>query len=309
MPVLASLVERGVMGNIATLQPPLSPMLWTSIATGKLADQHGVLGFLEPDPLNSALGVRPVSAASRRAKALWNLLDSSGLDAHVVNWYASHPAEPLRGVAVSNRFFEPRDLAAEAAWTPPAESVSPVDLVPTLASLACSPAGITDDQLRAFLPRLQEIDRSSDGRPARVAEQLARTASVQAVATAILQNEPWDFLAVYFDGIDVLGHYFMPYHPPRMRGVSQEDFARYSSVMTGVYQLHDLMLGRLLALAGPETTVIVVSDHGFHCDGQRPAFANEGDPAGLDAAWHRGLGMYCAAGPGFKRDERIYGAG
>ncbi len=105
MPNLSRLIEGGVMASVATLQPIVSPMLWTSIATGKLADQHGILGFLEPDRLHSTLGVRPVSAASRRVKALWNLLDARGLDAHVVNWYASHPAEPLRGVTVSNRFF------------------------------------------------------------------------------------------------------------------------------------------------------------------------------------------------------------
>ena len=47
-PHLQRLVERGVMGNIATLHPVLSPMLWTSIATGKRPHQHGVLGFVEP---------------------------------------------------------------------------------------------------------------------------------------------------------------------------------------------------------------------------------------------------------------------
>ena len=46
MPALESLVNNGVMGNLATLDPPLSPMLWTSISTGKHADplflpQHG----------------------------------------------------------------------------------------------------------------------------------------------------------------------------------------------------------------------------------------------------------------------------
>ncbi len=50
LPALASLAERGVMGNVATLQPALSPMLWTSIATGKLANQHGVLGFPRTRP-------------------------------------------------------------------------------------------------------------------------------------------------------------------------------------------------------------------------------------------------------------------
>ena len=35
MPHLQKLVERGVMGELATLTPTLSPVLWNSIATGK----------------------------------------------------------------------------------------------------------------------------------------------------------------------------------------------------------------------------------------------------------------------------------
>src|SRR5213592_1534045 len=52
MPTLDALINRGVMGNLATLQPILSPMLWNSIATGKFADKHGIHGFIEPDPVN-----------------------------------------------------------------------------------------------------------------------------------------------------------------------------------------------------------------------------------------------------------------
>ena len=308
LPALATLAERGVMGNIATLQPALSPLLWTSIATGKLADKHGVLGFLEPDPSNPDLGVRTVGSATRRAKALWNLLDASALDAHVVNWYASHPAEPLRGVTVSNRFFEPQDLPPDGVWKPPAESVSPPELADALASIVTPMERISDEQLRGFIPDLDRIDLAADHRPSLVRRQLARTASMQSVATAILQNEPWDFVGVYFDAIDVLGHYFMPYHPPQMPGVTIPDFALYAGVMTRVYQFHDLMLGRLLQLAGPEATIIVVSDHGFHCDTQRPGVTGHETPMALDAAWHRHLGLFCAAGPGLKRDERVYGA-
>lgn len=35
MPNLKKLVEGGVSGKLSTLEPPLSPTLWTSIATGK----------------------------------------------------------------------------------------------------------------------------------------------------------------------------------------------------------------------------------------------------------------------------------
>ncbi len=93
-----------------------------------------------------------------------------------------------------------------------------------------------------------------------------------------------------------------------MPGVSERDFALYAGMMTSVYQFHDLMLARLLHLASPDATVIVVSDHGFHCDAQRPALTGAENPMALDSAWHRSLGMICAAGPGLKADQRVYGA-
>ena len=37
MPTLDQMINEGVMGNLATLEPILSPMLWNSVATGKVA--------------------------------------------------------------------------------------------------------------------------------------------------------------------------------------------------------------------------------------------------------------------------------
>ena len=107
MPALSRFVEGGVMGNISTLRPALSPILWNSIATGKRPDKHGILGFIEPSPDGN--GVRPVSSTSRKTKALWNIVTQAGRKAHVVGWYASHPAEPINGVCVSNQFAELAD--------------------------------------------------------------------------------------------------------------------------------------------------------------------------------------------------------
>src|SRR6266850_2343863 len=67
-----------------------------------------------------------------------------------------------------------------------------------------------------------------------------------------------------------------------------------------------MMLERLLELAGPETTVILCSDHGFESGSQR-AHGTPCEPAG-PAVWHRQYGIFVMAGPGIKRDERIYGA-
>jgi len=54
MPGIGRIVEEGTSGNLTTLEPQLSPMLWTSIATGKMAYHHGVPGFTEVDPAPAA---------------------------------------------------------------------------------------------------------------------------------------------------------------------------------------------------------------------------------------------------------------
>src|ERR1051325_11421415 len=69
LPNLQRLIEGGVIANLASLSPMLSPVLWTSIATGKRAYAHSVRWFIEPLPDRS--GVRPVGSRSRRCKALW----------------------------------------------------------------------------------------------------------------------------------------------------------------------------------------------------------------------------------------------
>ena len=63
MPNLQKFADGGVIGNLSTLYPVLSPMLWTSIATGKRANKHGIHGFAEPDPDTG--NVRPVTSLGR----------------------------------------------------------------------------------------------------------------------------------------------------------------------------------------------------------------------------------------------------
>src|SRR5256885_12146338 len=77
MPTLDAFINRGVMGNLATLQPILSPMLWNSVATGKFADKHGIHGFIEPDPING--GARSYTRTLRTRKALLDIFTPSGL--------------------------------------------------------------------------------------------------------------------------------------------------------------------------------------------------------------------------------------
>jgi len=302
MPNLERFVSAGVMGKLLSLQPMLSPMLWNSIATGKRADKHGVHGFTEPDPLG---GVRPVTSTSRRCKALWNILTQSGLRTHVLGWFASHPAEPINGVCVTNQFGLARGIAAGDPWPLPPETVYPARLTETLAQLRVHPSALSVQDMMPFVPQAETIDQNTDRRLWIAAVLLAECTNMHAAATWVMENEPWDFMAICDTSIDHFCHQFMYYHPPRMPHVPQEDFMLYKEVINGCYCFHDMLLGRLLELAGEETTVLLCSDHGYHSDNLRPLLTPQ--EAGGPAVWHRPFGILALKGPHVRQDEWIFG--
>jgi predicted AlkP superfamily phosphohydrolase/phosphomutase/tetratricopeptide (TPR) repeat protein len=303
MPAAKRLVENGVMANLATLSPVLSPMLWTSIATGKRPYKHGILGFTEPTPDGTA--VQPVTNLSRKTKAVWNILNQNGKRCHVVGWWPSHPAEPIDGVMVSNH-YQRASGPLEQGWPLAKGTVHPPRLAKQLAELRFHPQELEAEHILPFVPHAAKIDQDKDQRLAMCLKVIADCTTIQSCATWLIENEPWDFMAVYFDAIDHFGHGFMKYHPPRQEFISAEDFDMYQHVVTAGYVYHDMMLGRLLELAGDETTVILMSDHGFHPDHLRPQQSHI-EPAG-PAVEHRDFGILAMRGPGIKRDQLIQGA-
>lgn len=303
MPTLDEFINHGIMGNIATLRPILSPMLWNSIATGMRPEKHGIHGFMEPDPHNG--GVRPVTSTSRKVKAIWNILTQRGFKSHVIGWFAGHPAEPINGISVSDLYpYAAAPLGQP--WPMPPGAVHPETKRDVFANLRMHPAEVTEAAILPWIPLAGKIDQEKDKGLQSFAKILSENCSIHNAATWILQNEPWDFLAVYYNGIDHFCHGFMHYHPPRLEWVPEERYQIYRDVVNGAYRFHDMMLDTLLQLAGPETTVILVSDHGFHSDHLRPRGIPK-EPAG-PAIQHRPFGIVCMKGENIKQDERIYGA-
>jgi predicted AlkP superfamily phosphohydrolase/phosphomutase/tetratricopeptide (TPR) repeat protein len=303
MPNVQRLVENGAMAHIATLHPPLSPMLWTSIATGKRPFKHGINGFAEPTP--DGRGVQPVTNLSRKCKALWNILSQNDLRSIVTGWWPSHPSEPINGVMVSNHYQTARG-PLEKGWPMLPGAVHPPDLANTLAELRFHPDEVIPSLIEPFIPLAKEIDQEKDHRLANCMKTLCECVSIHSAATWLLQNQPWDFFAVYYDAIDHFCHGFMRYHPPRQEHIPERDFDLYHNVVSQAYQFHDQMLGTLLRLAGDGVRVILMSDHGFHPDHLRPRYIPD-IPAG-PAIEHRDLGILVMSGPGIKKDELLHGA-
>src|ERR1700722_7785051 len=272
MPNLSKLVSEGVRGNLATMYPPLSPMLWTSIATGKRPAKHGIHGFIEPTP--DGLGVRPITNLGRKTKAFWNILNQAGKRSIVVGWWPPHPAEPIRGSMVSNHFQPPTSSDPDGPMM--AGVVHPELWAARLAEMRVHGTHVTSDILRMFAPEWSGIDQEKDKSVHDLAGLIAETMSIHCAATELLANEPWDLAAIYFAGIDHFSHRFMRYHAgkriPKPGTGPGTDPDIFTGIVANAYRYHDAMLGRLLQIAGDDCPVLVLSDHGFHSDRLLPDY-------------------------------------
>lgn len=301
MPNLQRLVAGGVSGKLSTLDPPLSPTLWTSIATGKRPYQHGIHGFTEPRP--DGKGLRPMNVTSRTCKAVWNILTQHDLKTHVVGWWPSHPAEPINGTMVSNLYQKSKGTSV-FDWPMLDGTVHPTEKVEVFKKLRVHFQEITSNHVERFVPDWAKVNLEEDSRVYGLRGLIADCASIHSAATFILDHEEWDFVGVYYDGIDHFCHGYMKYHPPRRPHVDPREFELYKNVINAACEYHDMMLGKLLELAGPETNVILLSDHGFHPDHNRPVVVPK-EPMG-PAAEHSPYGIVVLNGPAFKNDERIH---
>lgn len=303
MPTLAKMVKNGVRGNLSTLEPVLSPMLWTSIATGKYADKHGIHGFTEPD--FEAGMVRPMSSLSRKSRAIWNILTQQGKKSNVFAWWPSNPAEPINGIMVSN-LYQRANQPINKPWPMAAGTVYPEDLSAHFKKCRVHPDELTEEHILPFLPLAEKINQDEDKRLGMLSKIIADAASVHAASTWAMENTEWDFTAIYHDAIDHVCHGYMKFRAPQLPGIPNDLFEIYKDVVDGMYRFHDMMLERTLDLAGPDTNIILISDHGFQSDHMRPLQLPK-EPAG-PAAEHRKHGIICCYGPDFKKGQQIYGS-
>lgn len=307
MPTMKKFLEDGVKGRLATLDPPLSPMLWTSIATGVRPYKHGILGFVEP--ASTSGGVRPVSSKSRKVKAVWNMFTNAGIKSNIVGWWPSNPVEPIDGAMVSNLFQVERkdgETIKLEDWNMPEGTVHPKRLEETLKELRVHPSEITGNLVMPFVPAALELDKKADKRLLVITKYLAHATSLHAATTELMENEEWDFTAVYHDAIDHFSHAFMKYYPPKLDWIPQEEFDLFKDAVVGAYIYHDMMLDKMLKLCDDDTTVIICSDHGFHSDHLRPRFVPN-VPSG-PAVEHAPYGIFAAKGPGIKKGAQIFGS-
>ena len=253
MPNLANLKATGASGRLTVEEPPLPPALWTTLATGRHSENHRVL--VQYAPRQDGGGVAITGRSDWQAPAFWQLLEAARRRTLTIGWPVTGPATSWAGIHVDARFAAPTGPDF-ATWAMPPDCVSPDTLRPALRELRVHPADVTGPMLAPFVPELRQVDQYRDARLTRLAAALARASTVHAAATELIGSQDWDTAAVHYDMLDCIHQHF--------DGVRAEPL--WARVMDEAYSFADAMLGRLMQLAGPDTTVWVVSPNGVRRD-------------------------------------------
>jgi predicted AlkP superfamily phosphohydrolase/phosphomutase len=287
LPHLDRLMAAGVTGELATVANA-SPIVWTSIATGVVPEKHGIEFFRSEG--------RPAASTMRRRPAFWNILSHYGHSVGVLAWWATFPAERVRGYLISPYvlLMPPRGTTArvEGFWKAgDPRKTHPPELQASLADLVY----LEDDLDLASLGRLY----ADPERTTNTGWALAKDRSYYEMARRLMASRPVEVVAVYFQGIDAASHDFDRHvyggnvnrvREPRVAG--EEVDAAWARV-EAMYEHADALVGGLLEHTGEQSDVLVVSDHGWSYDGT--------------GHWNNDPGVFIAVGPSVAARGRLSG--
>lgn len=286
LPNFARVLAEGASGGLLSEAPRHAPVVWTTVATGRPAREHGVDELVVAD--RAANRLRPVASHMRRTEALWDIASAGDREVRVTGWPGTWPPEPVNGTLVPDRFH---------AGVPENDLlVHPGSLKKTLLSRIRRPG---DLRLRFVIPR------RDDPRVRALAAALAVEETRRGVADAIGTNADLVVRWSAFPG--AVSHLFMGAASPKRPSVSPEEFEHNGQAVVGVYDYVDDVLGRAIGGLGQGAVLLVVSPYGFRHGVQRPA--TDPAPGSCDSALqHRPRGFVLAFGDGVRPGARIGGA-
>ncbi|MEM9292281.1 MAG: alkaline phosphatase family protein [Acidobacteriota bacterium] len=267
LPHFARMMNDGAYGPLESAYPLLSPILWTTLATGRHPLDHGVSDFTVKNPTTGA--EVPVTSSVRRVPALWNLFSDAQQQVASVGWWATWPAEPVQGVMVSDRvglhfLLQDRVVSEEL----PAITF-PEEVLPRIRQSMIDPQDLSPELLRRFTNAppnevKEALQQGVQNDLVHLSWAVATARSYRAIGLELLEDLDPRLLLVYFEITDTLAHLFGHLH--RQQGLAGElaqQQQRFGDAVTAAYDLADEILGDYLDALGPDDVLLIVSDHGF----------------------------------------------
>lgn len=255
LPNFNKLITSGVSGSLLTVRPMYSPVIWTSIATGKKMEKHGIMGFLEQQRKKGE--IIPNSRLSRKCQAVWNILSNYGYTIGLTGPWVTWPAETVNGFVLTDRMY----FENMVFTTFPSELKSQLYLrIIPFVEKQQNPAYLSMKTILEF-PDLPLRSTLKDN--IKNESMYIRQDNLKSFA-GLFFNQIFhpDFSFIYMRGPDVTSHFFRKYFEPDS-SVSEDEVRAFADLIPRNYFFQDYVIGRYLEEYGPDITTIIVSDHGM----------------------------------------------
>jgi predicted AlkP superfamily phosphohydrolase/phosphomutase len=247
LPHVAEILQNGSHGELRSTLPPMTFPAWSSFLTGKNPAKSGIFDFTRERP--GTYDLEFINGGQRKSPSFWRILSDAGRRVISISVPCTYPPEPINGVMLSG--FDAAGLGGSSAKLD-ARGMYPPGLYHEL------DAAVGGHPIGSF-----PIAEINDGRPHLAVEKLLNVIGRKAAtAKYLLKRVDWDCAMILFGESDGAGHHFWKYcdrssplftdSPPEM----QDSIFR-------VYQELDRQLGEFMRLLPPDTTLLMMSDHGF----------------------------------------------
>jgi predicted AlkP superfamily phosphohydrolase/phosphomutase len=236
LPNLKQMMERGVYGRLRSVYPPISPAAWTTFATGYNPGKHGVYDFRDYDNTRySCFADTIVDSNSFAGKTIWDLVGAAGQKVGVVTVPVTYPAWKVNGFMISG--YPTPDSGK--SYTYPPELAQKVPPLVGDAAFFKAASGHT---------LLGEMNRSMH--------------ECTDVSIDLMRGDDYGLFIMVVGATDRAHHDWWKYIDPDHPAYDAQEAKHYGDLILEVYRAADACVGKFLAAAGDETTVLVMSDHG-----------------------------------------------
>ena len=251
LPNLARFLAAGRGERLPSTVPPVTFPAWSSFMTGLEPAEHGIFDFTQK--VEGAYRLRFVNATDRRAPSIFRRVSDAGGRVLVLGLPATHPPEPVNGLLVCG-FDAPVSTGTDerSASDPLLYRSIARKAGPWMRPELDESARANDFHERAVSTLLARIDRKRDFALEAMDQLRARNGGAMPALTMVVFSES-----------DTAGHHYFRDHDPGCPRHDSTASPERQDALAEVYRRLDGACAALRDAAGPETTCVVLSDHGM----------------------------------------------
>ncbi len=240
LPNMHKIATRGISGETESTIPPISITAWSALFSGKDPSELGIFGYSKKTKNG---GMELVTSNDVRAPRVWDIAGQKNKRSVVLYVPLTFPASKIRGAMVTD-FLTPSadsNCAYPLSLKKEIENMPRSDIFFDVAVGLAGHKGMNPDEL--------------------IRKTYLMTDMQLALAEKLLLKNQWDLFIAIMLGSDRLQHMFWHHFDETHRRYVKN--SKYKNVLRDYYIYLDKRLGKMMSMLPPDTSIVLISDHGM----------------------------------------------